>query len=137
MRGAFALWRDAQHGRDRRRDGGRVADWRQLDHPHAVRELAGQLGPDFDGQSRLAHPADTAQYDEATRPHELDDLVNQLLATDQRAQLLWEVAREVINAAKHREVGREPVGHELVHRHPAAQTVEPVLAQGSQRDAIA
>ncbi len=81
--GRVAPRRDAQHGRDRRRDGGRVADWCQLDHPHAVPELAGQLRPDFEGQSRLAHPADTAQCDEATRPHEFDDLVNQLLATDQ------------------------------------------------------
>ena len=62
-----ALWRDAEHGRDGRGDGGRVADRRQLDHPHAVGELAGHLGPDFEGQPGLADPADAAQRDQPAR----------------------------------------------------------------------
>ena len=44
----------------RRRDRGRVADRRELDHPHAVGELAGHLGPDLEGEPGLADPADAA-----------------------------------------------------------------------------
>ena len=38
------------------RDGGRVADRRQLDHPHAVGELAGHLGPDFERPAGSCRP---------------------------------------------------------------------------------
>ena len=74
MSGVSPCGRDAQHGRDRRRDRGRVADRRELDHPHAVGELAGHLGPDFEGEPGLADPADAAQRDQPARPHELGDL---------------------------------------------------------------
>ncbi len=43
----------------------------------------------------------------------------------------------MIHAAEDREVGRQPVGHELADGHPASQTVEPDLAQGTQSDAMA
>ena len=135
--GRVALRRDAQHGRDRRGDRGRVADRRQLDHPHAVGELAGHLGADLERQPGLADPADAAQRDQPVRPHELGDLGDQLLAADERAQLLREVAREGVDAAEHGELRREPVGDDLVHRHPSAQAAEPVLTQRPQRHAVA
>ena len=81
--GRVALWRDAEHGRDRSRDGGRVADRCELDHPHAVGELAGDLGPDLEGQPRLADPADAGQRDQPARPHELGDFGDDVLAADQ------------------------------------------------------
>ena len=40
---------------------------------------------------------------------------------------------EGVDAAEHRELGRETVGDDLVHRHPPAQPAEPVLAQRPQR----
>ena len=93
--------------------------------------------PDLERQPGLADAADAGQRDEPARPHELGDLGDHLLATDQRAQLLREVAGEVVDAAEHGELGREPVGDDLVHRHPPAQPAEPVLAQGPQRHAVA
>ena len=68
---------------------------------------------------------------------ELGDVGDHLLAADQRAQLLREVAGEGVDAAEHRELGRESVGDDLVHRHPPAQPAEPVLAERSQRHAVA
>ena len=78
-----ALRRDAQHGRDGRGDGGRVTDPCQLDDPHPVDELAGELGADLEGQAGLADTADAGQRDQAVRPHELGDVVDHLLATDE------------------------------------------------------
>ena len=63
----LALWRDAERGRDGRGNGGRVADRRQLDDPHAIGELTGHLGPDLEGQPCLADPADAAQRDQPSR----------------------------------------------------------------------
>ncbi len=60
-----------------------------------------------------------------------------VVATDERAQLLREVAGEGVDAAEHGEVGREPVGDDLVHRHPSAQTAEPVLTERPERHAVA
>ena len=137
MSGGVALGRDAQHGRDRRRDRRRVADRGQLDHPHAVGKLAGHLGADLERQPGLADAADAGQRDQPARPHELGDLGDHLLPAHERAQLLREVAREVVDAAEHGELRRESVGNDLVHRHPSAQTAEPVLTQGPQRHAVA
>ena len=77
----------------------------------------------------LPTPPTPVSVTSRARPHELGDLADHLLAADERAQLLREVAREGVDAAEHGEVGREPVGDHLVHRHPAAQTAEPVLAE--------
>ena len=71
------------------------------------------------------------------RAHELGDVGDDRLASDQRRQLLWEVAREVVDAAEDREVERESVGDDLVHRHAAVPAAQPVLAQRPQRDAVA
>ena len=79
----LSLGCDAQHGRDGRGDGGRIAESRQLDHPDAVGELAGQLGPDFKGQPGLADPADAAQRDQPARTGELGDLGNHVLPAHQ------------------------------------------------------
>ena len=49
---------------------------RQLDHPHAVGELAGHLGPDLEREPGLADAADAGQRDQPVRPHELGDLVD-------------------------------------------------------------
>ena len=67
----------------RRRDGGRVADRGQLDHPHAVRKLSGHLGADLERQPGLADAADAGQRDQPVRPHELGDLGDQLLPAHQ------------------------------------------------------
>ena len=93
MSGASPCGVMPEHGRDRGRDRRRVADRRQLDHPHAVGELAGDLGADLERQPGLADPADAGQRDQPVRPHELGDLGDHLLAADERAQLLREVAR--------------------------------------------
>ena len=71
----------------------------------------------------------TSEFDRTSSATSRDDR----LATDQRGQLLREVAREVVDAAEHREVDREPVGDDLVHRHAAVPTAEPVLAERPQR----
>ena len=81
--GRVALWRDAQHGRDRSGHRSRVADRRELDHPHAVRELAGDLGPDLERQPRLADASDAGERDQPARPHELGDFGNDFLAADE------------------------------------------------------
>ena len=117
-------------------DRGRVADRGQLDHPHALGELAGQLGADLERQPGLADPSDAAQRDQPVRPHELGDLGDQILAADEGAQLLREVAREAVHAPEHGELRPESVGDDLVHRHPPTQAAEPMLTQRPQRHPV-
>ena len=81
--------------------------------------------------------AGAGERDEPVRADELGDLADELLAPDHRAQLLREVAGDGVDAAQHGEVGPEPVGEHLVHRHPAAQPAQPVLAERAQPDPVA
>ena len=66
-----ALRRDPQHGGDRGRDGRGVADRCQLDQPHPVDELAGDLGAHFERQPGLADTADAGQRHEPVRTGEV------------------------------------------------------------------
>ncbi len=131
-----ALRGDAQRGRDGRGHRGRLADRRQLDHPHSVGKLARELGTDLDRQPGLADTADSAQCDQPVRSHQLDDLGDQILAADERVQLLGQVACGAIDASKHRELEPKSVGDHLVHRRPPAQTAEPMFPQRSDRHPV-
>ncbi len=61
-------------------------------------------------------------------PDELDDLLDDGVPADERAQLLREVPLEAVDPAEHRELRRQSFVDDLVDGHPAAQTAEPVLA---------
>ena len=45
-----------------------MAHGRQLDQPHPVRELIGELGGHLHGKAGLADPADAGQRDQSVRP---------------------------------------------------------------------
>ncbi len=132
-----ALRRDAQHRREGSRHGARVTDPGQLDDPDPVVELPGELGTDLDGQAGLADTTDAGQRDQTLRPHQLGDLVDLGVTPDERADLAGEVAGEVVDAAQHGKLRREPVGHHLEHRDRAAQPAQEVLTQRSQGDPVA
>ena len=66
--GVVALRGDAEGGCDGVGHGAGIADGRQLDQPHAVRELVGQAACNGHGQPRLAHTADTTERHELVRP---------------------------------------------------------------------
>ena len=70
-------------GRDRGRDGCGVADRCQLDHPHPVDELSGDLGAHLERQPGLADTTDAGQRHEPVRTDEVGDVGDHLFATDQ------------------------------------------------------
>ena len=113
-----------------------VADRCELDHPHAVGKLSRHVGADLDREPGLADSAYAGQRDHAVGTYELRDLAHDVVAADDRAQLPREIAGERIDAAERREVGREPVAEQLVHRHPAPEPAQPVLAERSERGAV-
>ena len=65
--GGVALRGDAEGVGDGVGHGVGIADGCQLDQPHPVRELVGQVRCDGHGQPRLAHPADTAERHQLVR----------------------------------------------------------------------
>ena len=132
-----ALRRDAHHRGDRRRYGGAVPDGGQLDDPYAVRELARQLGAHLEGQPSLPDSADTAHRHQPIRSDQLGYVGDQLFAPDERAELLWQVAHEVVDAAQDGELARQAVGDDLEHRDPSSEAAHNVLAEGSQRQPAA
>ena len=88
--------------------------------------------PTSSGQPGLADTADAAQRDQPVRPHELGDLGDQVLAADERAQLLRQVAREAVDAAEHREL--EPAAR---RRRPGTPTSVPAGRGAGARPAAA
>ena len=65
---------DTQHGGHRVRHRRRVADRGQLHEPHAVSELAGQLGRDLERQAGLAHPTHPRQRHQPMGSHQFGQL---------------------------------------------------------------
>ena len=113
----------------------RVADRRQLDDPDPVRELAGQLGADLHCHARLADSADAGQRDESAFARPVGDLAHQFVAADERGDLPGQVPGQLLGAAQHRELGREPLGHDLEYGDPSAQPTQNVFAERAQRHA--
>ena len=122
-----ALRRDPQHRREGRGHGARVTDSGQLDDPNPVVELLGELGTDLNRQAGLADTTDAGQRDQTLGPHQFGDIVDLGVTPDKGAGLAREVAGEVIDAAQHGELRREPVGHHLEHRDPAAEPAQEVV----------
>ena len=58
----------------------------------------------------LPTPPTPLSVTKPVRSHELGDLGHEVLATDERVQLLRQVARRAIDAAKHRELEPQPLG---------------------------
>ena len=65
-----------------------LAQVAELDEPHPVRELAGQLGQDPKGQPRLPDAARPAQRHGAYRQRELTQLAEFALTADKAVRLL-------------------------------------------------
>ena len=135
--GCITLRRDTEHGRDRRGHRVRVADRRELDEPDPVRELGCELGAGLDREPGLADAADAGQGHEPMFPDHLRDVADQLLSSDDRAELLRQVAGQCVDAAQDREVSPQPLAEHLEHRDPAAQPAEPVVAERPQGHAPA
>ncbi len=131
-----ALRGDAERGRDGRGHRRGLAHGRELDHPHSVGKLARELGAHLDREPGLADSADTAQGDQPVRSHEVGDFGDQVLATDERVQLLGQVAGRAIDAAKHGKVDAQPLGDDLEDRRSPTEAAEPMLAQRPDRDSV-
>ncbi len=132
----IALGRDAQCSGDGSGYRRRVTDRSELDQPHTVGELVGHLGADLEGESCLADAPDAAQRDEPVGPHQVGNIGQQLIATDERGQLLRQVAGERPQASKRRELRPEPIGDDLMHRHPPTETAESMVAERPERQSI-
>ena len=104
---------DAQRGGHRVGHRGRVADGGQLDQPHPVGELAGQLGRDLHGQAGLAHPAHPGQGHQPMGPHQLGQLLHLDLAAHEARRLHRQVPRHRVQRPQRRELDPQPVGADL------------------------
>ncbi len=117
----------------------RVTDRSELDHPHTVGELICQLRTDLERQPCLADAPDSTQRDQPVGAHEVGRVGEQRIPTDERAQLLRQVAGERLQAAKRRKRRRETIGDDLMHRHPPTQSrgVDGRRAAGAPPDSAA
>ena len=125
----------AQHGGHRVGHRRRVADRRQLDQPHPVGELAGQLGRDLHRQAGLAHPAHPGEGHQPMGPHLLGQLLHRDLAAHETRRLHRQVPRHRIQRPQRRELDPQPVGAHLVQVLDTRQVTQAMLAPIDQLDA--
>ena len=131
-----SLRRDAQCSCKCSRYRRRVAHGSELDQPDTIGELVGHLGADLESESCLADTAHSAQGDQPVGAHEFGDIGKQLIATDEGAELLRQVAGERPQAAQRWELRGEPIGDDLMHGHPPTETAEAMLAERPQRQPV-
>ena len=105
---------------------------------HALREVLDELGRSLQREPRLPGPSRAGERQQAdvVAAQQLEDLRELLLPADQRRRLHGEVRRPVLERARRRELGVEPVDHELREPLRPGQILEPVLAEISHRDAL-
>ena len=125
---------DAQHGGHHVGHRRRVADGRQLDQPHPVGELAGQLGRDLHRQAGLAHPAHPGQGHQPMGPHLLGQLLHLDVAAHEARRLHRQVPRHRVQRPQRRELDPQPVGAHLVQVLDTRQVTQPMLAPIDQLD---
>ena len=135
--GNVSLRCDAKRGGDRRWHRVRVAQRRELDQPDPVGELTRDLGTHLERKPRLSDSANAGQRDQPVAPHELGDFADEFFPSDHGAELLRQVSGERVDTAQDREVRPQALGEDLEHRHPAAQTAQPVFTERPEPDAIA
>ena len=114
--------------------GRRVADRRQLDEPHSVRELGDQLGGDLHGQAGLADAAHPDQRDQPVTSHQLGQLLHLDLTTDEARDCAGRFPGTPSIVRKRRKLDRQTVGADLEQPLDARQVPQAVLAQVPQID---
>ncbi len=80
----------AERGRCRGSDHRRIGDRHEVDKPHAVREVAGQVRGDGQRQPGLAHPAGSDGRDLTVRPDGVAQFGELAGPADERVQRRWE-----------------------------------------------
>ena len=82
-----------------------VTDRGQLDQPHPVGELPGQLGRDLERQAGLADPAHSGQRDEPMGRHQFAQHLHLVVTADEARRLHRQVARHRVQGPQRRELG--------------------------------
>jgi hypothetical protein len=119
----------AERAGDRRYDERGIADNREIDEPHAVREVPDELGPELESEPRLSDPARARQGDEPrSAAHEPENVGELLLAADQGLELKRQV--RVVQALERWKGGST----DLVQPDRLAEILEPVLAEIAEVD---
>ncbi len=102
--GALDSVEQAERSGDRRPDDGRVGDGLEGDEPRAVRDGAGAISSQLDGEAGLADATRSGQGDQAVRVEEATKLVELPRPADEAGQSLREVAGRRVRDPERREV---------------------------------
>ena len=122
---------DAQHGGHRIGQRRGVTDGGQLDQPHPVGELPGQLGCDLERQAGLADPAHSGQGDETMGADQFAQDLHRVVTTDEARRLDRQVAGHRVEGAQRRELGSRPSAGPGTDASPRqiAETMRPQIDQ--------
>jgi hypothetical protein len=111
------LLAQADRGRYRGSDHRRIGDRHEVDEPHAVREVAGQVRGDGQRQPGLAHTAGSDGSDLTVRPDRAAQFGALLGSADERVHRRWEAGQRLAGLLGPGELGRE-VGEGPAIRDP-------------------
>ena len=128
------LLRDAEHGRDGRRDQARVGQGPELDEPRAIIEAVGQLLRQTHGQPRLPDATGPRQRQHRSAIEEASSGRDLRLAPDERRQLTGQVAAGRLDGAQLGELRRQTSGHDLVEALRPRHVLELVFAHIEEVD---
>ena len=128
-RGPVAGLDETERAGHDRGDQARLAHLIESHEERPVDERRPQLLGRSDREAGLARPTRAGQRHEPVLAHERDELLDLTLAPDQACQRLGQVAAPRVEGADRREVGREPIDHELVEPFLAIEVLEPVVAE--------
>jgi hypothetical protein len=134
--GAPGHLRDPHGPRHRRGNQGGIGHRRQVHEDHAVLELGEQLRGDLEGQPGLAGAPGAGEGEQAGPAEEPPDLGDLLLPAHERGELHGEVVPPGVQRPGRRELGREPVDHQVVQVHRQGDVLQPVLPEVPERRSL-
>ena len=123
-------------------DGARHVSWvvdrSQVDEPDALAGPVEQFSRHLEGKARLARSTGPRHRDQAVVAHQRAHLGQLDGAADEAARILGQIVRKlgVVQRAQRRERGLEALGTELEDLFGAAQVLQAVAAQITQRHSL-
>ena len=128
------LWSDSQRAGDSVGHGCRIADGGKLDQPNAVGEPQRHLGGDLQRESSLPDASNAGQRDQSVGAHQLAQLFDLAVATDEAGRLRRKVARDEVDRLQRRELGAQTGGTNLEDLHRLGEVAKPAQPEIDQVD---
>ena len=127
-------WLDTQGGGNDLEHGFRFARGRELAEPCPIPEVRQDLGRDLDREASLADAADTGEREQSPLTKRVRNVCDILVASDERADLCGEIARERVQRLQSWEVVVQLRMRKLEDALWPGQITEAMLAQVHQGD---